>query len=289
MKNPKFRAAAASLVLAGALGLTAGATSMPAHSAQGAVVGVVDVSIDDKRRITMPETIQPGVNSFEVTTAHERGSSFQLVQLDEGYTLEQAVEDVEKGLNGGNLKALKRFERNVTLLGGAEVYPDAPATVVVALPAGSYYALDVRQNKASKWFDFTAEGEDTGAAMPEGAQVRAKDSTTWAGKPKSIPRKGMLTVKNAADQNHFAILAKFRKGKGIRDFKQWIKSGAQSRPPVSFRHSTNSGVVSPGISSAFNYRLPAGRYVLTCFWPDASMGGMPHAFMGMYRAIRLTR
>ena len=36
-----------------------------------------------------------------------------------------------------------------------------------------------------------------------------------------------------------------------------------------------------------NYRLPRGNYVLVCFWPDASMGGMPHAFMGMYRGIKV--
>ena len=36
-----------------------------------------------------------------------------------------------------------------------------------------------------------------------------------------------------------------------------------------------------------NYRLPRGNYVLVCFWPDANMGGMPHAFMGMYRGIKV--
>jgi hypothetical protein len=27
--------------------------------------------------------------------------------------------------------------------------------------------------------------------------------------------------------------------------------------------------------------------VMLCFWPDASHGGMPHAFMGMIRGIKL--
>ena len=38
---------------------------------------------------------------------------------------------------------------------------------------------------------------------------------------------------------------------------------------------------------AMNYSLPRGDYVLVCFWPDANMGGMPHAFMGMYRGIKV--
>ena len=49
----------------------------------------------------------------------------------------------------------------------------------------------------------------------------------------------------------------------------------------------DSGVVSPGHSATFKYNLPKGNYVMLCFWPDASMGGMPHAFMGMHRPITL--
>ena len=57
---------------------------------------------------------------------------------------------------------------------------------------------------------------------------------------------------------------------------------------MSFRVSYDSGLVSPGQTVAMNYKLPKGDYVLVCFWPDASMGGMPHAFMGMYRGIKLS-
>lgn len=47
----------------------------------------------------------------------------------------------------------------------------------------------------------------------------------------------------------------------------------------------DTGVVSPGHRMALEYQLPKGHHVLTCFWPDAEMGGMPHMFMGMYRAL----
>lgn len=46
-------------------------------------------------------------------------------------------------------------------------------------------------------------------------------------------------------------------------------------------------MVSPGKSMTMRYSLPPGNYVMICFWPDADMGGMPHAFMGMYRGIRI--
>ena len=37
-----------------------------------------------------------------------------------------------------------------------------------------------------------------------------------------------------------------------------------------------------------DYDLPAGQYVIMCFFPDPHMGGMPHALMGMLRMIHLT-
>ena len=46
-------------------------------------------------------------------------------------------------------------------------------------------------------------------------------------------------------------------------------------------------MLSPGHRVAFRYHLPKGHYILTCFWPDADMGGMPHAFMGMYRQLNV--
>ena len=53
------------------------------------------VTIDAKRRITMPATVQPGVNEFHVTSA--KPSGFQLVSLAAGYTTEEAEADLKAG------------------------------------------------------------------------------------------------------------------------------------------------------------------------------------------------
>jgi len=49
-----------------------------------------------------------------------------------------------------------------------------------------------------------------------------------------------------------------------------------------------TGTLSPGRSMTVDYDLPAGQYVVMCFFPDPKMGGMPHALMGMLRMIHLT-
>lgn len=277
------------VLTAGALaGGTAGAAGAAAERETAA--GTVTVSITAAHNVVMPATIQPGVNQFRVTT-EAKSSGFQLVQLAEGYTLDEAIADIDAGFEKGKLKALKRFEANVTLFGGLHVLSGKVGKLTVNLPVGSYYAADIERNRPSAFTAFTVAGADTGATMPAGSTVRAVKSTSWAKSPRTIAHRGMLTFKNHTDNNHFVGLVKLNKGKTVKDFGAWVDAamqGEEGPPPVNFRVGFDGGVVSPGQTVAMNYKLPKGDYVLVCFWPDASMGGMPHAFMGMYRGIKLT-
>jgi hypothetical protein len=289
MGIPQFRAASMSLVLVGAATLTA----VTASSAQSvASTPPVAVSISNTRVVTMPTTIQPGVTTFKVTTANKRGSAFQLAQAAAGYSAADAARDIEKGLDGGNVQAIKRFEANVTLFGGMAVSKGTPGKLVVDLEAGDYWALDTNTNDPDKFFSFSVAGVDTGNVMPEaGATIRAVQDTTWAKNPASIPNKGLMKFQNKSSQNHFIVMIKLKKGKTYQDFKKWFASSMDGPPsgpsPVNFDIGMDSGALSPGHSATFKYNLPKGDYVMLCFWPDASMGGMPHAFMGMHRGITL--
>ena len=268
-------------------GGTAGAAGPAA--ARETAAGTVPVAITAAHNVTMPATIQPGVNEFRVTT-EAKSSGFQLVQLAAGYTLDEAIADID-ALDKGKIKALKRFESHVTLLGGVNLRPGEVGKLSVSLPVGSYYAADIERNRPSAFTAFTVAGADTGASMPAGSTVKAVKSASWAKGPKSIDNRGLLTFKNRTDQNHFVVLVRLKKGKTAKDFAAWMDAameGDEGPPPVDFRVSFDGGVVSPGQTVAMNYKLPKGDYILACFWPDASMGGMPHAFMGMYRGIKLT-
>lgn len=287
---PRIRAVVTSLALVGAATLTAIGSAAPAQSV--AATSPVEVSISAKRVVTMPTAIQPGVNTFKVTTAHKRGSSFQLLRPAAGYTAAEAARDIEKGLDGGNVRAIKRFEANVTLLGGTFITTKNAGTLVVDLDLGDHWALDTRTSDPAKFFAFTVAGADTGNVMPETeATIKARLDAKWAGKPESIPNKGLMKFKNASSNNHFIVMAKLKKGETYRDFKRWfaaVQDGpGAGPPPVNFEIGLEGGVVSPGQSATFRYNLPPGKYVMLCFWPDAKMGGMPHAFMGMHRAITL--
>jgi hypothetical protein len=287
MRVPKRRAVATSLAVIGAAILTSAGTAAPAQAA--ATTLPVAVSISAQRVVTMPTTIQPGVTTFSVTSAAKHGSSFQLVLPAVGYTAEAAASDIDKAFNAGKVKALKHFEANVTLLGGmhADTTTD---TLIVDLDPGSYWALDTDTNNPAKFFGFTVTGSDTGNVAPDAVTIQAKKATTWAKNPASIPHKGLLRFKNAASNNHFLEMGKLKKGYTYKDFKQWLARAENGDPgpsPVNFGIGLDSGVLSPGHEAIFNYKLPKGDYVMLCFWPDASMGGLPHAFMGMHRLITL--
>ncbi len=269
--------------------LTAGTLTGGMAGAAGPAVaretaaGMVSVSIDSAGAVTMPSVVAPGVTTFKITTAR-KSSAFQLVALASGYTVEQAEADVENGLEKNRLKALVRFEANATLLGGASATSDTSGKLAVDLDPGSYYALDTNKSGAV-WLPFSVSGAETGASLPAGATLKAIDSTTWAKRPMSIPTHGWLRFKNRADQNHFVGMGKLLPGKTLKDFADSLKGGG--RPPLDFRFGIDTGVMSPGHDMATKYRVPRGDYVLVCFWPDASMGGMPHAFMGMYRLVKV--
>ncbi len=282
-----FRAHRACGVLA-VLGITMASLSvaLPAEAGEPAAV---EVTIDAARDVSMPDTIQPGVNTFHITS--EKESAYQLLLPDAGYSLDQAVNDIEKGIEQGRVKPFKRFERKVTLYGGATSTPDRPGTLVVSLPAGTYWALDTRaKTDADRFFTFEVAGEDTGNTMPVVKTLKAVRSADWAKRPKSIPRSGMLGFLNSSSENHFVAMAKLKKGKDTRDFKRWIKGltqGEGGRSPVKFGVGFDNGVASPGVEFQTNFRMPRGRYVVTCWWSDPDMDMMPHAFMGMIRGIRV--
>lgn len=294
MTHSRFtrRAIAPTALMMVVSGLMWGLAAAPA-SAGVAPPPVTEVSIDDARIITMNTTLTPGLHAFHVTST--KNSAIQFGIRAPGYSKKRLASDANAAFGRNNLKALKRFERKVTFLGGVSSSPGDDGMMTSTLPAdaeGTLLAVDTsaRRIKPGKILDLAVAGDEVPAAAEYDATLRAKGDTTWARRPATIPRKGTLRFVNGATQNHFVAMAKLRKGKTYQDWKVWVrkvKKGKDARPPVSFGVGLDSGVVSPSQESTFDYALPKGNYVLLCFWPDASMGGMPHAFMGMSRPIKV--
>ncbi|HET8604227.1 MAG TPA: hypothetical protein VFM09_09890 [Marmoricola sp.] len=280
----------------------AGATAglMAAGALAAVTPGVADAATSPTTHVRirhhhvhMTDTLRPGVHRFVIRSA--RDASFQIVRKDHGYSEAELVHDVNAGLNGmsPDLKALKRFERHVTLLGGVSSSPGHPGRLWTDLPRGRYIAVDTNTHHTtvSQLHEIRVRGMRVAGALPSGPRVAAIDEASWGPRPKAIPTRGVLTFVNRSTDNHFIAMARLLPGKTVADFKAWvdaIKQGQNVPPPIDeSAPSLDTGVASSGHRFAFRYHLPKGHYILTCFWPDAEMGGMPHAFMGMYRQLNV--
>ena len=269
-----------------AAGLVSGATVSTADASTTSSQ-TVEVFVKRDHTIAMPTDLRPGVTTFKISSARRAG--FQILQAAEGYTKAEAMRDVEAGLGNNRLKALRRFEANTTLLGGMPSTAKKAATMSVNLDEGSYWALDTMpQNvEPAKILDFEVKGESVGGRL-SGQVIRATGTAKWGKASPRIPASGRIWFQNRSDANHFLEIVKLAKGKTMKDFRAWMeraKQGDESKPPVVFDASVDTGVISGGESMSFRYRLPKGKYVMLCWWPDADMRGMPHAMMGMVRGL----
>ena len=263
----------------------AGAGTAASVAGDGTGGGGVGVFVQRNHVVLMPTELQPGVHKLVVRSA--RSASFQLVKRESGYAPRQAVKDIQVMFE--DIKALRRFERNTTLAGGVSSEPEVPGTMWVNLQRGTYWAIDT--NDSTPTVAELTTVHVSGASIPGdlprvSGVVRAVDGLEFRA-PRQIPQRGRLAFQNLDDQVHMLGISKLAPGKTMADFRAWIEGGASGRPPVNFEVGANGGVIDPQQDVVFRYDLPRGRYVMVCFWPDPSMGGMPHVMMGMYRGIRI--
>lgn len=104
---------------------------------------------------------------------------------------------------------------------------------------------------------------------------------------RQLPRRGEVLFQNRSEVPHFLSIAKLERGKTMKDFRAWIRDGGRKRPPIVMDVGVDTGVIDGGEALSFRYRLPRGRYVMSCWWPMSDAGGVPHAVRGMYRGLRI--
>lgn len=291
---PRNRSHTVAVLATGALAaaaLIAPTTATAASAAQTARAAGrhVSVSISKHHVVKMPKVLRPGVH--RITIHSKKGAELQIVRKRKGYTDKKLAHDSNAAMNKHKIPALKRFEKNTVFIGGVVTAPGKTGTLVTRLARGKYIALDINAGKirTEKMTHFTVSGKRLTGKAPKVPTIKALHAVDFSANPASIPRHGLLGFANKSTDNHFVEVAMLKKGKTIDDVATWMEATKQGQdagpPPVNEAHGAESGVVSPGHKMSFGYHLPAGNYVLLCWWPDADMGGMPHTFMGMYRGI----
>jgi len=233
------------------------------------------------KNITLSRTsVRAGQITFRAVTGkgtHE----LQLARLRHGYTMQQAGADIGKAFSG-DTDAIRRVDNGIDFRGGAEAHPSRPGEFTTSLARGHYVVLD-------------QDGPGLAMLDVHGSSVkrRAPHTSSKIGvftygfnTTGTLPNSGRTLIHNSSDQPHFVVFQRIKNGTTRAQVKKTFSSMSEAKPSWAMGANTSSGVISPNRSERFKYSLPAGKYVLACFWPDVKTG-MPHAYMGMWRIVTL--
>ena len=271
---------AAAMTTAGA-GVLA-AVASPAASAATAPTAIA-VSMSGKAVQLSTTSIPAGNVVFNVKSL-KGDHALQLLQLHSGYTKQQAKKDVDAAF-GGNKAAIKRVDKNITWLGGIDAPAGHPGTVATVLKPGSYLATDQNSNAISG-FDVVSSTANYRTLYPN-SFVTTKGNEFHPHTSLALPKSGWVKFHNNAEEPHMFVFQHVKQSTTNKDVQDYIASGSQQQPSWGLQESSEAGVISPGQTEVFNYRLPAGKYLVACFWPSIQTG-MPHFAMGMYKLVELS-
>jgi hypothetical protein len=274
--------AAAVLSISGLSAATAAAhATAPAAGKAPHVPTVVAHMSKSAIHLSVGHTVHAGRVQFHVVST-EGGHTLQVLRLHQGYTFKQARADVNKAF-GGDLDAIRRVDHRITWMGGAPARVDHPGDFGVNLPRGDLILID--QNNPT-FFRLHVFGK-----TPPRPRFQTTGSITtftygFGTSPSRLPSAGWVRAANVSDQPHFVVMQRVKDGTTPKMVRKFVKHGLHGNPPWALKANTSTGVISPHHTMALSYSLPAGKYLLACFWPDDETG-MPHILMGMWKLVRL--
>ena len=209
----------------------------------------------------------------------------EFVTFKQGYDVADFTADVNKFGAKNDVKALKRALKNSTIVGGLS--GGGSGTIVFPKP-GAYTPFSIGERGVVTGKTLVVDGPKRSSKTPStDGSIVGKNGPSWGG-ASQLPMKGRFQFKNKADQPHFVALQQVAPGTTTDQVLSYLQSGEEAPPPWALPAGMETGTLSPGRSMTVDYDLPAGQYVVMCFFPDPKMDGMPHSLMGMLRMITLS-
>jgi hypothetical protein len=259
---------------------TAGASGAPTTSARAAMPHLTAL-------LTKKTIIVRGADDLSAGRVHldVKGGPVEFVTFDKGYDVADFTADFNKFGAKRDIKALKRVISKSTIIGGLEA--GGSGTIVFPHP-GAYTPISLGERGVVTGKTLVVDGPKRSSKTPStDGSIIGKNGPSWGG-ASQLPHKGRFAFKNKADEPHFVILQQVAEGTTTDQVLEALQSGDGPPPPWILPAGMSTGTLSPGRSMTVDYDLPAGQYVVMCFFPDPKMGGMEHALMGMLRMIHLT-
>ncbi|WP_268110553.1 hypothetical protein [Nocardioides pini] len=239
--------------------------------------------------LTKKTIVVKGADDLKAGRAHleVRGRGIvEFATFKAGYDVADFTADVNKFGAKNDIKALKRALKNTTIIGG--LAGGGSGTIVFPKP-GAYTPFSLGDRGVVTGKTLVVAGPKRSSKTPRtDGSIIGKNGPAWGG-ASQLPAKGRFEFKNKADQPHFVAMQQVQPGTTTDQVLAFLQSEEEGPPPSwLLPASMETGTLSPGRSMTVDYDLPAGQYVVMCFFPDPKMGGMPHALMGMLRMVTLS-
>lgn len=260
-----------------------GATASSTPSAASAATPHITATLT---KTTIRVSGADGLRAGRVTLSVKGRGVVEFVMFEAGYDAADFAADINKYGAKNDIKALKRALAHTQILGGFE---SGGSGTIVFPRAGSYTPFSIGDRGAVLGDAIQVRGPVRSSSVPRtDGTIIAKNGPAWGG-ASHLPTKGRFLFKNKANTGvpHFVILQQVAEGTTTDQVLEFLQSGDEGQPPWGLPGGMETGSVSPGRSITVDYDLPAGQYVVMCFFPDPKMGGMPHALMGMLEMIHL--
>ncbi|MCF6379674.1 hypothetical protein L2K70_18845 [Nocardioides KLBMP 9356] len=275
---------AAALVCSPLLLAPGTANAKPVSVSSRAATPMLTATLTGKTiKVSGPSKLRPGRVRMSVSGK----GVVELAMFRSGYDAADFAADVNKFGAKNDVKALKHALANTTILGGFE---GGGSGTLVLPKAGSYTPFSLGDKGVVLGDPIMVKGAKRKSATPStDGRIIAKAGLSWGGSS-TLPAKGRLLFKNRGNTGvpHFIAMQQVQEGTTTDQVLEYFQSGDQGQPSWGLPAGLETGSISPGKSVTVNYDLPPGQYVVMCFFPDPTMGGMPHAFMGMLEMIHLT-
>jgi hypothetical protein len=263
-----------------------GATASSAPTVSRAAMPHLTATLTKKTiRLTGADNLRAGRVQLSVTGK----GTVELAMFASGYDVADFTTDINKFGAKNDIKALKRLLAHTQILGGFE---GGGSGTVVLPKAGSYTPFSLGERGVVIGDSIQVRGPARSTKVPStDGTILAKPGPSWGGSS-SLPMKGRLLFKNKSSTGvpHFLVLQQVVEGTTTDQVLEYLQTADEQAPPPPWGlpGGMETGSVSPGHSMTVDYDLPAGQYVVMCFFPDPKMGGMPHALMGMLRMVTLS-
>lgn len=213
--------------------------------------------------------------------AYGEEHDLQLLKLMPGVTLRTAVGDVNAMFNG-SAAAVGRVAREVRWLGGVNAMPGHHGEFAETLYAGTYYLVD-SANDNPVFTTLKVYGTPPNSAwIANNSTVSMVTGHRFSNVPSTLPRSGWSLVTNRSDEPHFMALQHVQSNVTAAMVQAALSSPNQ--PSWALPEGASTGILSSGTQQLLRWDLPAGKYLMMCWYPDDE-NGMPHAMMGMWKLV----